>query len=400
MERGSNSEARYPDPGVSEGKGLAAVEELYQDRRRRAKQLKEQGQKIIGYFCCYVPVEFLTALGLVPYRIMGSVKEPVTQADVYLETTMCPFIRSCFDLALKGDYDFLDGLVVPHSCDTIELMFNIWRHFKKPAYSHYINVPHMVQASSFKFFKKELEVFGNSLQRYTGKKLDDESLRQAIDIYNQNRAVLRELYELRKLAPPLISGAEVTKVIVVGMGIPAAEHTELVKKVILEVKQRPPAVERKPVRLLVQGAEIDNAAFIELVEDAGANVVMDDLCTGTRFFWEDVVPTPIPLDGLVDRYLGRIRCPRTYRPRTGSVKEDLDNRFGYLLEYAKDFDANGVIIDVLRFCDTHELALPDLRDYLQQAGVPVLLIEDDYSVTTTAQLRTRVQAFIEIVSNA
>src|SRR3990170_5513942 len=91
---------------------------LHENRAKRAKELRSQGQKVIGYLCCYVPLELFTASGVVPYRIMGSLDQTISEADSHLETIVCPFIRSCFDLALKGDYNFLDGIVMPHSCDT------------------------------------------------------------------------------------------------------------------------------------------------------------------------------------------------------------------------------------------------------------------------------------------
>ncbi len=370
------------------------VKHLYENRSLRAKELRAQGKKIIGYFCCYPPIEFLTALHLVPFRIQGTVKEPITKADAYLETIMCPFMRSCFDLALKGQYDFLNGLVVPHSCDTVQRIYEIWRHYRKPEYTHFINVPHMLDATSYEFFKRELESFQRSLEEYTGLKLTQERLDKAIGLHNQNRSLLRELYELRKTEPPLISGAEITQLQVAGMGLPVEEYNELIRQVIQEVDSLPNRPEPKP-RLLVFGSEMDDSSFIQLVEDCGANVVMDDLCTATRCFWQDVKATPDRLDGLVDRYLGGINCPRTYRPKTGSHKEDVVNRFGYLLDYARDFGVQGVVFYIIRFCDTYEFDVPDVRDYLEENGFPVLHLEDDYSVFTIGQLRTRIQAFLE-----
>ncbi|MBF8266380.1 MAG: hypothetical protein HW384_2244, partial [Dehalococcoidia bacterium] len=250
------------------------VKHLYENRSLRAKELRAQGKNIIGYFCCYPPIEFLTALDLVPFRIQGTVKEPITKADAYLETIMCPFMRSCFDLALKGQYDFLDGLVVPHSCDTVQRIYEIWRHYRKPEYTHFINVPHMLDATSYEFFKRELESFQRSLEEYTCLKLTQERLDKAIGLHNENRSLLRELYELRKQEPPLISGTEITQLQVAGMGLPVEEYNELIRQVIQEIASLPNRPEPKP-RLLVFGSEMDDSAFFQLVEDCGANVVID-----------------------------------------------------------------------------------------------------------------------------
>jgi bzd-type benzoyl-CoA reductase N subunit len=372
------------------------LDELYRERGKRAWELHDAGKKVIGYFCCFVPDEIITAFDMVPYRIQGSQSEPIDQADAYIEPMACPFARSCFNKALKGEYDFLDGFVAPHSCDTIERIYHIWHHEKPASFNHLINVPHMMGPSSDKFYRKELDYFINCLEDWSGRKLDPGKLKEAVALYNQRRAVLRELYELRKTNPPLVSGTEITKALVAGMGIPAAEHIELVKRFIVEVKERPlPKAEKLP-RIFIWGNEIDDVAFIKLVEESGAQVVMDDLCTGTRFFWEDVPETADPLVGIAARYLCT-HCPRSNVPQTESREKDLENRYGYIKNFIKTWKVDAAIFYIVRYCDTCELEGPDLREYLNSMKIPVLMIEDDYSTSTIGQLRTRVQAFLEMI---
>ncbi len=100
--------------------GLTRVREIYYDRARRVKELKAEGKKVMGYLCIYPVLEMMTALDLVPYRILGDMREPITRADACLPTVACPFLRSCLDLGLKGKYDFLDGVVMAHICDVGE----------------------------------------------------------------------------------------------------------------------------------------------------------------------------------------------------------------------------------------------------------------------------------------
>ncbi len=372
------------------------IEELYHQRGSRARALHDAGKKVIGYFCCFVPDEILTAFDLVPYRIQGSQSEPIDEADALLEPMACPFARSCFNLALKGRYDFLDGFVAPHSCDTIERMYHIWHSNKPSPFNHLINVPHMMGPSSDAFYRKELEYFIARLEEFTGRKLDLEKLRSAIRLYNRRRTLLRELYDLRRENPPRVSGTEITKVLVAGMGIPAAEHIELVSAFIDEVKKRPaPAPDGLP-RIFLWGNEIDDIAFVRLVEECGAHVVMDDLCTGSRFFWQDVPETDDPVDALARRYLST-HCPRSLKPQAGNRSEDLENRFGYIREFISKWKADGAIFYIVRYCDTCELEGPDLREYLTGLKLPVLMIEDDYSTSTIGQLRTRIQAFLEMI---
>jgi len=375
---------------------MKQIEELYNERGSRAKELHNAGEKVIGYFCCFVPDEIITALGMIPYRIQGSQSDPIDEADALLEPMACPFARSCFNMALKGEYDFLDGFVAPHSCDTIERMYHIW-HSNKPApFNHMINVPHMLGPSSSEFYKNELQYFIHRLEEFAGRKLDNAKLKDAIKLYNRRRALLRELYDLRKENPPRVTGTEITKVLVAGMGIPGAEHIALVEALIDEVKKRPAPKPSGLPRIFLWGNEIDDAAFITLVEECGAHVVMDDLCTGTRAFWENTPETADPLDGLTARYIGT-HCPRSLSPQVGLRKEDLENRFGYMREFIAQWKASGAIFYIVRYCDTCELEGPDLREYLTALKLPVLMIEDDYSTSTIGQLRTRIQAFLEMI---
>ncbi|MDY6881322.1 MAG: 2-hydroxyacyl-CoA dehydratase family protein [Desulfatiglans sp.] len=376
--------------------GLAGVEELYQNKGQRAKELAQEGRKVIGYFCCYVPLELFTALDIVPYRIHGGTTEPITEADAYLETIMCPFIRSAFDLALKNRYDFLDGLVIPHTCDTVERLYDIWTYYREPVYSHFINVPHMLHASSFEFFKKELETYRKSLEDFAGKKVSDEALTEAVKLHNENRALVRELYSFGKPDPPLAFRSEILKTMIVGLGLPVEDFNDLLRSVIQEIKDRNEGPEKKAARVLIYGSVVDEVGFVQLVEESGANVVMDDLSTGSRAFWEDVEVTPDPLDGISNRYLDKIHCPRTYRPQGETPEQDLENRFGHIYRFVKDFNANAVVLYVIRFCDTYELDAPDFIDYMDSKDVPVLYLEDEYSATTLGQLKTRVQAFLEM----
>ena len=135
--------------------GMAKVERHYEDYGARARELKAQGHKVIAYLCSLVPVEIITAAGFIPFRIRGSVHEPITKGDTQLETIACPFVRSCFDLSLKGTYDFVDGIIIPHACDSMARTYSVWRYSLGLPYSHFINLPHTVRGSSMEFFREE-----------------------------------------------------------------------------------------------------------------------------------------------------------------------------------------------------------------------------------------------------
>jgi bzd-type benzoyl-CoA reductase N subunit len=381
------------------GKGLSLAEKYYQDYGSRARELKGQGKRIVGYLCAFVPLEIITAAGFMPFRIRGDTSEPITKADAAMETIICPLVRSCFDMWLKGRYEFLEGIVIPHACDSICRTYQIWQYTLNLPYSHFINMPHGTDDSSLSFYKAELNTFRKSLSRFSGREISDQSLKEAIELYNQNRARVRELYELRKSDPPLISGAEVAKTLVAAVSLPVEEASRLIGGVIDEVKQRKAVPAPKPARLMVVGAQVDNVAFIDLVEESGAWVVADDLCPGGRESLAYVDTTVPPLDGIAERYLRKIYCGRTFRERKGSYPEYMEERFGHIGSMIRDFRVDGVILYIYKYCDPFGFEVPQMKSYVESKGVPVLYVEDEYSMSTIGRLRTRIQAFLELLGS-
>jgi benzoyl-CoA reductase subunit C len=382
--------------------GLSKAEEIYQDRSRRAKELKAAGKKVIGYLCLHPPLELITAAGLVPYRILGDIKEPITKADTYLPTVVCPFLRSCLELGLKGRYNFLDGLVSSHSCDVGARLAGWWNAYVQTPWSHYLFLPHTTREWEQERFKGGVEDYKEALENLTGQKLTPARIKKAVREHNRQRALVRDLYELRKPDPPLITGAETLKVVVALMSLPVEEGNQLLEEVTREVKERPDRLPKKAARILVWGPVFDNTAIIDLIESLEAYVVMDDTCVGSRAYFDDVKATADPIKGLADHYLLDLKCPRTFREKDyGETKKDypadLKFRFDYLGQYIKDWKVNGVVLLAPLYCDAHAYELPGWKDYLSNIGIPSIYLEHDYSQAALGQLRTRVQAFLEMI---
>jgi benzoyl-CoA reductase subunit C len=139
-----------------------------------------------------------------------------------------------------------------------------------------------------------------------------------------------------------------------------------------------------------------------MIESLDASIVMDDTCVGSRAFFADVPLTDDPLEGLAYRYLEELKCPRTFREsnKDGVARgydADLEARFSYLGEYARDWNANGAVLQVPRYCDSHGYEVPQLKDYFEKIGLPNMYIEHDYNKAALAPLRTRVQGLTEII---
>jgi benzoyl-CoA reductase/2-hydroxyglutaryl-CoA dehydratase subunit BcrC/BadD/HgdB len=358
---------------------------------KRVKELKAQGKKIIGYPCVYVPIEMLSALDLVPYRVYPDIKEPVTEADQALPTSFCPIMRSCLDCAMKKKEDFLNGFIAAHSCDPQEKTMRVWESYVDYGYFHFMDIPGNVRSEVYDYFKGQLGDLKKTLEGFTGRKLAENQLKDAIKAYNQQRMLVNELYGLSKPVPPLISGIELAQVIKALMSIPVAEGNELLSETIAEVNGR----------LLLWGSSLDEVEVLHVLE-AKSNVVLNESCGGIRPFRGQVKATGDPLDNLAHYYLEEITCARTFRQaETGythlDYAKDLQNRFGYLKSMIKDWKVNGAILLLVRYCDPFAFEMPGLKDYLDSIGTPSTYIEYDHTMGSLAPMRTRVEAFLETI---
>jgi benzoyl-CoA reductase subunit C len=382
----------------AKGNIFSTVERYYQDYGLRARELKNEGKKFIGYVCSLVPLEIISASGCIPFRVRGNVHEPITKGDTLLETIVCPYYRSIFDLSVKGKYDFLSGLVIPHGCDSMVRSFSTWSYALPYSYFHFVNIPTACVESSFEFFDAELNTFRKSLEKFAGRTITDGDLREAIQIHNENRDKVRALYEFRKADPPLISGTELTMVLTVGSSLPVGEANTLFDQVLAEIGKREKSHLKKGPRIFIDGACLDNIELIKLVEELGGNVVADTICNGARDHFPKTDVGREPIDALSHRYLEKINCPKTYREnKTGTFEGDIASRFGDIGAYTREFKVEGAILYVYKYCDPFGFEVPARKAYYRSIHVPLLSLEDVYSAGTMGQLRTRIQAFLEMI---
>lgn len=380
--------------------GLARAREICADRAKVVRELRESGRRTIGYLCLHPPVELMTALDLVPVRILGDMNEPVTLADRVMATAVCPFLRSVVDLGLKGKHGSHDGIVGAHTCDTCANMVSQWRDFIDASkFSHLIDIPHTDDAAAVQYLATQFRSFRTHLEDLAERSLSDATLREAILRHDELRGLMRELYDLRRPDPPLLGSVEALQVGISVFTLPVQQGIHLIREVIAEVKGRTLEPRPKRARVLVWGPIYDDAALYQLIEDADASVVTDDTCVGSRAFSADVGP-PHDMNALARHYLVDIRCPRTFRQSqsSGAPKDydaDLESRFGYLRSAIERWNVDGVVLQSVTYCDTHGYEVPNLRHYLDRLQIPSIYVEHDYSTRSIASMKTRLEAFIE-----
>jgi len=307
-------------------------------------------------------------------------------ADAYMPSNSCSFARSCFNAALRGDYDYLDGFVENNSCDNRGKTYDMWTNYSKVPNIYLINTPHINTEKAHQFFYQEVVKFKEWLEHKFNKQISDDSLKNAIKVYNENRSLLKKIYDL-KMKPPVISGVEFLEIALSSLIMPKSEHNELLNRFLREVENRSD-LPKEGVRLLVAGSVMDNTELVRLIESVGASVVADDWCTGSRYFWNLVDSDGDPLRAIARRYLDKVPSSFMYQR---------EERFKHVVELAKQFEVEGAIMFVLKYCDTHMFDAPLLRDELKAMGLPVLYLEWEHSMSGFAGLKTRIEAFVEMV---
>ena len=367
---------------------MEKFKEWYQKRHEYAKEWKNKtGGKVVGYFCTYVPEEILYAAGVLPVRILGS-HEPQDVTEPHIFGMYCPFCRDCLAQGLKGRYDYLNGIMIAQSCLHIRQTFTSWKLHIPIDFSYYLPMPNNVQSKrALPYLTGELRVLKEALEKWTGKAITDEDLNRGIEIMNKSRKLTRDLYELRKQPNPALTGLEAMYAVVASQMVDKKDYNETLQGILEKLPQRPVEKDSK-VRLMILGSEDDDTEFLQMVESLGAIFVVDDHCTGSRYFWNEVTPNQNPLEAIASRYVERVPCPSKDWPER--------TRMEHIKKLAQDWEVQGAIVIQQKFCDPHELDIPATIESLKQIGIPAQFLEFDVTVPV-GQFKTRVEAFLEML---
>lgn len=350
---------------------------------------KGQGKKVMGWVCTYVPEEVFMAAGMLPIRVTGISKElELEQANAYLYINNCSFARSCLELALKKEYDYLDGFVAGATCDGSRRLYDVWKVYIPTPFKHILSVPRKFTEEAHQLYREEVVEFRQKVEEFTGQKITDEGLREAATICNRTRELLHQLYQTRKADAPPVSGAEVLEITNASYRMPKPLFNELLESLLKEIPGRNPLPGER-IRLMVNGSILSNPAFISNIEKAGAVVVADELCTGTRYFWRMVENSQENiLDAIARRYLDNTPCARM---------NPWDVRLEHVMNMIREYRVQGVVNEIIRYCVPYAHDEPLLRERLEKMHVPVLELDLEYGTGETGQIRTRVEAFFEMM---
>jgi benzoyl-CoA reductase subunit C len=347
-------------------------------------------KKVVGYLCSYIPEEILYAAKVLPIRVTGRGHNDTTLADACMSRLNCPFARYLLDMVLAGKLDFLDGIICYNSCDHVRRMFDNWRLRHEPPFYHFLSIPHRTDAQSLKWFHGELVSFKKHLESYFKVTISDKDLLDAIKIHNQTRNLLTALYDLRKEEAPKVKGYEVAAIMTACMSMPKDQFNSLLTQLLEELKGRD--AQSDLPRIMVVGSLVDNPEYIKVIEDLGSVVVADSHCFGSKYFMQNVRENQNPMEALTERYLLKSPCPRMIDTAAGH-----DARFKLIKDQIKANFVDGVVFERMTMCDLWSGEIFMLQRELKELGVPTLILERDYILSGVGQMKTRSQAFIEVL---
>jgi len=334
---------------------------------RRWKEAKP-GRKVIGHMPIYVPRELIHAAGMFPVGVVGgSDRLEIIRGDALFQSYICRIPRSTIELALSGRLDVVDGMLFPSICDVIRNLSGMWQLLFPDRYVRYIDVPQNFDRDvGGVFWRRELEKLRDDFARLAGRdEIDDDDLRDSIAIYNDNRAVIRDLYRERSRAPWLFPLSEVFVFLRAGNVMPPEEHTMLLRDYIRAARQDESRREQDHSRVVLAGmfCEQPPHGLLVTLERAGCDVVDDDLLVGLRWLTRDVDVEGDPLENLVEAYLfASASSASRYAPDGDRAKWLIDS-------YTRN-NAEGVILCAPSFCDPALLDQPMLVSRLDREGVP------------------------------
>jgi benzoyl-CoA reductase/2-hydroxyglutaryl-CoA dehydratase subunit BcrC/BadD/HgdB len=361
------------------------------------KEAKEKGTKIIGYFPGnYVPEEIIYASGAIPICLTdGGTPRPADAGLSIVPPIICPFARAQLgEKLLKTNpyYKMIDMVVAPITCQHLKKVAEIWEYdgdleiFK-------LGIPHQHDGDDeLEYYTDRLRALKERLEKFTGTEITKERISNAIGLFNRMRDLLKNISLMRRSPSPPFTALDFAKLNHASLYADPVFMIDVLDSLYKELEKRQPADQHKSPRLLLIGPNLAQGDYkiLELVERAGGEVVIEEICEGIRYYWTQIKNNGDPFQSLAKGYL-RERVPCAFM--RSSAKERLD----FALRLIADFHVSGVIWYELQCCETYDQESYFFNKKLREKNMPMLIVESNYDVSDAGPLRTRIDAFVEVV---
>ncbi|MFO8056449.1 MAG: 2-hydroxyacyl-CoA dehydratase family protein [bacterium] len=357
--------------------------------RRQADHMagfrQETGRPVMGLVLTDVPEELVYAAGAVPTTLLAR-DVSFQAADKHLQGFACSYSRSLVERVEQGELDFLDGLIIPYACDTTRCLDLIFKYMDRFGFYDCLRIPKRVNARGMeKYFRAELQRLSSALSSFTGVEVTDARLQEAISSYNRVRGLLQRLRE--GVREGRIPASKYLSAVKSAMVLPPEQSAGPLESLAEESALQ--SSEEKGRRVIVGGKMAEPPGLLDLLSGSGLFVVEDHLTVGGRWAASLVPEDGDPWDALIKRQSQRL-------PFSG-IWDGRPSRASHLVERARELKADGVVYLVQKFCEPSEIDYPGIRRELEREGLPVLELETDLGESSLENVRTRVDAFAEML---
>ncbi|MCJ7856505.1 2-hydroxyacyl-CoA dehydratase family protein [Lachnospiraceae bacterium NSJ-143] len=366
---------------------LAELEAISKNPKKAMEDHKAKtGKGAVGVLPLYAPEEMIYATGYLPMGIWGATKKQILKAPTYLPAFACSIMQSIMEMEMEGVYDDLAAVVISSPCDTLKAFGQKWKG-KSPVIQFVHSQNRDMEASNV-FMVEEYKYVRKSLEDILNVTITDEAINEAIEVYNENRAVMRMFCDVAAMYPQVITPVKRHAVIKARQFMDKAENTKMVKELITELLAQP-VVPFKGKKVVLTGIQAEPDEVLRIFEEFGIAVVADDLAQESRQFRTDVPSGKDPLYRLARQWQNITAC---------SLAIDRDKPRGkYIVDLVKKYGADAVIICMMKFCDPEEYDYPILLEDFEKSNIRNLKIEIDQQSESFEQIRTRVQSFVEMM---
>ena len=350
------------------------------------RRWREAGGKVIGHFQVYFPEEIAHAAGMLPLKIMGAPLEPM-QADSRFGSYLCSILKTSLELALSGRLE-LDMFVTHPICDAARNLAAVWgRNFAYPCQILYL--PQNANSThSVKYLRGEYDRVKRDIEAIAAKTISDTDLRASIAVFNTNRALLRDLYAIKRDTPWLLSADEAYALLAVGGRIPREEHNELLQTALPLLQARDNKKQDK-VRVVFEGGFCEQPP-LDMIRAIAQSCYMvdDDLLIGMRWILDDVPSEGDPLHNLAEAYLEE----STYSPVQHDLRKPKEKM---LMERVKAADAEAVIVTAAKMCEPGLEEQVAYTHTLDEDGIPYFVSEFEENMTSFDHMEIQLETFVE-----
>ena len=375
------------------------VSNIFTGRIKEMIDARSEGRPIIGTFCVYVPEEIIQAANGVCIGLCGGSQGSIADAEKILPRNICPMVKSAFGFKVGRICPFFQAVDFVYGETTCDAKKKTWELLDQYVPTHVMEIPQMKRERDKRLWVEEVKDFKGAIEERVGKEITEADLKSGIETLNRKREAMQRLNSLRHHDPSPISGRDMLLIQQIAFYDIPERFTDKVHELCNELEKRIASssfsAQQGTPRVMVSGTPmaLPNWKLHNIIEGAGAIVVNEESCIGTRYYKDTIDTDGASMEEMIEKLTER------YMKIDCSCFTPNDDRIDQVIREYRASGAQGLIDYCLQFCHTYNIEAVKLREACAKEGIPFMAIESDYSPEDVGQLQTRVEAFLELIQD-